>query len=483
MPAIGALAVAGAALRFVRLEGQSFWYDEAVSAELGSRTAWDLLSGRARDLGNPPLHPLLLHFWGLVFGTGDGSLRALSAVLGALCVPVLFSVARRMVGDRRGALAAAIFAVAPLHVYLAQEARAFALLTLLGLVSIQQLQRAIESPSRWRWWIGWALATAGALYAHYYAFFLLAGEALWVAAQPRGAAPARRRFLTALAGVFLLYGPWIPSFLVQLAAKGNLARSPESWYLHALATPFTYVAGVTLVWKDHPGTARLVLAGLVTLAALGACWAGLSQLRRERRLLPLLCWGGVPVLLPLALSVAATPIYNVRYVAFAAPPFYVAVAVGLVSLRPWWRRACVLVLGAGVLVSLVRYFTLPVKHDWRSATAYVEEHAAPSDLVLFEADFNETAYAHYATAAQPRIRLLPPPTDTDRQGIYGVARPGEPLREVSATVNSQQRVWLVVADPDPRVDARLRGHFALGWHAKDRASFKGIELLLFTRGQ
>ena len=73
---VGAIVVAGLVLRFLRLAAQSFWYDEAVSAKLSAAPAWDLLTGRVRDLGNPPLHNLLLHGWAQLFGPGDVALRA-----------------------------------------------------------------------------------------------------------------------------------------------------------------------------------------------------------------------------------------------------------------------------------------------------------------------------------------------------------------------------------------------------------------------
>ena len=59
--AVAVLWIAGAVLRVLRLGTQSFWYDEAVSAKLSSAPAWDLVTGRVRDLGNPLLHNLVLH--------------------------------------------------------------------------------------------------------------------------------------------------------------------------------------------------------------------------------------------------------------------------------------------------------------------------------------------------------------------------------------------------------------------------------------
>jgi uncharacterized membrane protein len=63
-----ALMAVAVAARFLALGRQSFWYDEAVSVELARTPLMDLLSGRVKDLGNPPLYPALLRLWMAVFG-------------------------------------------------------------------------------------------------------------------------------------------------------------------------------------------------------------------------------------------------------------------------------------------------------------------------------------------------------------------------------------------------------------------------------
>ncbi|HYG69558.1 MAG TPA: glycosyltransferase family 39 protein, partial [Anaeromyxobacteraceae bacterium] len=175
---LGALVAAGTAIRFLGLGAQSFAYDEAFATEFSRAPALDLATGLVRDLGNPPLHPILLGFWAGLFGTGDVALRSFSALVGALAIPVLWLVARRLVPSGVALLATLLFAVSPLHVTLAQEARAFALVTLLGLLSVHALLRAVDQPRSTSRWLLYAIFTFGALYAHYYAVFLVLSHLL-----------------------------------------------------------------------------------------------------------------------------------------------------------------------------------------------------------------------------------------------------------------------------------------------------------------
>ncbi len=475
--ALAGIVLGGAALRFAALTGQSFWYDEAVSALLARGSVHDLATGRLRDLGNPPLHALLLHGWSLLFGSGDAALRALSATAGVLAIPLLFSIARRLAGERVALAAAALLAFEPFQVYLAQEARAFALATLLALLTVETLQRATRNPEATRWWAAHAASAFALAWTHYFGFFLLLGELAAVAA--RRDRRLLRRHVAALVAAALAYAIWIPAFVAQLTAKGNLARSPESWWMQALATPLVYAIGTTLVWKDALSAARLALAAAGTLGALVAFAAGLRATWRDREFGLVRAWLAAPILLPLAIS-ALSPLYNVRYVALASPAFLLVAAAGLAALGPRARALCTAAWVAASAASLGFYYGAPVKHDWRSAVASLEASAGRHDLLLFDADVNETAYARYAAGPQERLRILPAPGGSRADDLYGVAAAGERVQDVTARVASARRVWLVLSDVEPSSGRQLARFFS-GWKVVAQRRYRGIEVVEYQR--
>ncbi len=89
------------------------------------------------------------------------------------------------------------------------------------------LLSAIDTGRR-RWWVVYALCSAGAMYSHYTCAFLLAAQAVWaLATQPA----ARRAVLLANAGAAVLFAPWVTGLLADF-------DSPTTKILDKLA-PFT----------------------------------------------------------------------------------------------------------------------------------------------------------------------------------------------------------------------------------------------------
>lgn len=69
-------------LRMVRLDHQSLWYDEGVTATIAQRSLTELTTWTARDI-QPPLYYYLVAFWGRFAGWSEWSLRFPSLFWGA----------------------------------------------------------------------------------------------------------------------------------------------------------------------------------------------------------------------------------------------------------------------------------------------------------------------------------------------------------------------------------------------------------------
>jgi hypothetical protein len=123
-------------LRFYRIDAQSFWHDEGNSAGLAQRDLPRIIAGAAGDI-HPPGYYVLLAGWVSVFGTqGELPYRSFSAACGVALVGVVFLLGGRLFGRSAGLLAALAAAVNPFQVYYSQEARMYALMALLGALSI-----------------------------------------------------------------------------------------------------------------------------------------------------------------------------------------------------------------------------------------------------------------------------------------------------------------------------------------------------------
>ncbi len=165
-----------AILRFATLDVQSFWNDETVTADLMRMDFGAMLDAISVSESAPPLYYVLAWAWGSVFGTDEVGLRSLSALFGTATVPVAYLAGARLRGPRVGLVVAALVSVNPMLVWFSQEARVYALFALLSAVSFLAFVAALRHPGR-RAMLLWALASALALAAHYFAAFLIIPEA------------------------------------------------------------------------------------------------------------------------------------------------------------------------------------------------------------------------------------------------------------------------------------------------------------------
>ncbi len=475
---VAGVTVAGAVLRGIRLGRQSFWYDEAVSVERARDSVLSLVTGARRDLGNPPLYYVLLRIWTGIFGAGDSAARSLSVVFGVASVPLLFLVARRLVSQRAALAATALLALAPVHVYFAQEARGYALVTFLCLASFASLLRALAAPARPWPWVPWAAATFLALYTHYGALFVVLAQVVHLLATQRPRVLARAAL--ALAAAALLYGTWLPSLAGQATTPGNLARSADTWHLQLAGTPLVFCVGTTLLWKDTLAPLRVAAAVLALLGFGVALVAGLRALhahRPARRLLVL--WCVAPVILPTVISMALFPLYSVRYALLASPALYILVGAGIEALPRRPRFAAVGTMAMTAAASLGLYYTGTFKHDWRAAARYVDDRARPGDVVVFDADIGETAFAHYGARSAPRFRLLPPGSDPRAPVFYGAESEGAPGRDLGATLLASARVWLVLSDQKLGSGGHYEDAFDRRFRRTSTVPFRGVDVRLY----
>ncbi len=176
----GAVLTLGIVLRFGTLGLQSFHHDEVVTASrvLPGSIGHLLHEVRASE-SCPPLYYLLAHWWAGIFGFDEVGLRSLSALFGALTIPVAYMVAVELYDRRAGLITAAIVAVNPMFVWYSQEARAYALLVLLTAVSLLFFLRALRT-GRSVDIVLWGVASALALCTHYFAAGVVAIEAVWM---------------------------------------------------------------------------------------------------------------------------------------------------------------------------------------------------------------------------------------------------------------------------------------------------------------
>jgi len=162
-----AITLVGAVLRFYLIDEKSIWLDESFSLWIARQSLWEGWRWLIEVDQHPPLYYSLLHFWILLFGSLEGAVRTLSALLSVLTIPVFYAACRRLLDGTTAAIAVFILAFSPFHVQFAQETRMYALLTLEVACVIYFLARLVTSPvAEGRDWVGLAVSQALVMLTH-----------------------------------------------------------------------------------------------------------------------------------------------------------------------------------------------------------------------------------------------------------------------------------------------------------------------------
>ena len=277
--ALAGLTAAGAAIRFAPLGVQSFHHDEVITVmRVLPGSFGHMLHEVKTSESNPPLYYVLAWSWAKAFGRDEWGIRSLSALLGALTVPLGYPIGRQLASRRVGLILTGLLAFNPMLIWYSQEARSYALLVFFGALSFLFFVRALDT-RRGRDLAFWAVASALALGSHYFAFFAVGIEAAWLAVALRD---RWKVVLPALAAVAAAGAALLPLIAAQTNPNhiGWIEESPLG--NRFFETGVSFLIGETgHVIAEPPRVHYAVLPVIgVALAALALLALGT---RRERR--------------------------------------------------------------------------------------------------------------------------------------------------------------------------------------------------------
>lgn len=488
------LALMAFSLRIYRLDVQSLWRDEVDAVIFASRQISAILDTFTSVGENGPLFFLGLHAWIGLVGTSEFAIRFPSAVFGTLAVLVTYRLGAEVVGREAGLIGAILLAVSPYHIWYSQEAKMYALISLMAPLGLLIMVQALRGDRR-RLWPVWAVLMTGFLYIHLFATLMALVALAWLP-------------------VLLPRRPRLTAGLVAALAAMALAAMPiVRWLLPAALTPaetgyypysLSQMVGILLVnfsmgLRPSAGLwpvalfALLLVAGCLPLV-VRRCSLGWPP---AHGVLLLLLYLAGPLLAVWLVSLRR-PTFTDRYLIISLPAFYLMMAVGIVALRhllqdawsarlpaasmvskqppakkradtrpgQWWTAAAtrpstgmfsgavalrhaarrgrllgialvLLVVVAGLPFIWQQTHT-PIKADFRAATVYIVEHAGPDDVLMFVMPYVQRGFAYYHP--QP-VRTIEPPYTRD----MSAADVDKAMRELMAGTH---RVWLFLSEAD-----------------------------------
>jgi mannosyltransferase len=363
------------ALRLYRLDVQSLWFDESLSALFASEPfAWSIRAMLEEGLHHSPLYYVLLRPFAAL-GFSEFSLRFLSAALGVLTIPLLAQLGRLTVGSEAGLLAAFLLAINPFHVWYSQEARMYTLLVVASIGAMFFLARNLQS-AKLRNWLGLALFVSMGINAHHFAFFIPLIQFTFI--------------VLSLRRNYRLLRPWVGSQLIAGLSLAPWVITVLDWghfyFSSASNRPAAWLDPLKTLWNFGLGYTETVTPGIVILLGVFAILLafGVFSIPQSDVRQLLLLWLLLPPVVTFLLSLRL-PMYLDRYLSVAFPPFLLLVSAGIYHLRrPALRFVIGTVVTGAMLTGLYQvYYDTSVysRTDWRGVGQYLENNARPGDVI------------------------------------------------------------------------------------------------------
>jgi uncharacterized membrane protein len=400
---LAVILLGGTLLRVHALGKTSFWYDEICSvlyargqtaaifdAPQGYFDHAPALASRPGMRGwshvwfgfdtTPPLYPTLLRLWWPLFGDGDIADRSLSVVLSVAAIAALFDFGRLMMSPASALWACALCAASPSMVRYAQEARAYALICLLGILICDVTFRIKKFGGNPRRYLLLGLLCALALLTHNFIVGGIAAVVVYAILTLRGR--ARIAVVCVIAAGCLVELWEVPILLhhSQYLRQGIdwTAESPDGLLLTTILRitwlPVVYLIlppndpGILSIpaivvfilplffWKQRPG---LLLAGLWSIGIVGLVAA--SDLWLDHGAL----------------------LYT-RYTLAAAPMVFITV-VAIADLGGRWTRhglPALTLIGAMIAVPQAYDDQTWIKPEIKELARDVRTHVQPGDVLV-----------------------------------------------------------------------------------------------------
>jgi len=285
LPLLLAILLLGFALRVYRADHQEIWGDEGIKLEVVNHDFARVLDPAAEF--HPRLFHLFLFFWHRIFGFNVFGLRMLPTLFGAVGLPALYILARRLFASRTAGLVASfLLTLSPFHISYSQDLTMYSLLFLTMTLSFYFLVRVFDRPdrsheatldksaavvrpvrSRWWNWAGYVTFSILAVHTHYYAAFALMAQNIFILLWQRR---LMRRWVFSQAAIAMGTLPWLYLQYGAVARSGQgtqqlaltLSRLAEILMSGgtALAVGLTFPSGWAWVAWIYVGVAMGALA-------------------------------------------------------------------------------------------------------------------------------------------------------------------------------------------------------------------------------
>jgi uncharacterized membrane protein len=466
MAVLAVMTVLGACVRLLYLGHKSYWWDEVATVEICSAPLREFGQWLWRREANMTFYYLLVRQW-IRFGDGEATLRSLSVIFAVVSIPLIYILGVRAFASRRaGLIAALLLSVNTAHIAYSQEARSYALLVLLCILSLFFFLRIPEHSSANA--TAYVVVSSLAVYTHFFAVFFLGSQwcsLFWL----RKDHVRWRQVLMSISAICILISPAL--YYMIFRRSGQLAYTPTVHFKDLIGLFYFLTAD-----RGRFHRALALLYGLCVAVAVRRVLfhsQGSTKSPQTWSTVVLICCVVIPVTVTFLLSFGM-PMFAMHYLLICLSPLVLLAAEGLdefpSNVLLIAVAVCIVLLSTG---ALKWYYTHP-KDDWRSMAAYVAQHSRNEDAVVGCPPGVEWPFQYYiSTTKASDVFLLSYLTPADLEAQVALHRSvGKPL--------STNRFWVVTWGDtcDTSTFSRVRPEYE---RVEERPFGGGVSLTLYAK--
>ena len=415
---LGILLFLGLLTRFIGISYQSIWIDEG-STFYYSHYTWDAFLDANEP--NSPVYYMVEGFFIDILGQTEFGIRFLSALAGALTVPLAYLLSMKLFNSRPAAvITAVLFLLSPMCLFYGQEARGYMLVLLIFMLQLYVLLYALET-KRNLLWVIFAVLSAIQFSMQYTGMLATITLYLYILYRCFREAPEDRKRMT----IQMLWSGIL--FIILIIPLMKLAYDTmvisaghEKW-------GWCFVGLEYLVNSINDflfGTLLSLVFFIIAVAGLFFCH------RQQKDHFILLC---IIILVPLLLSTVLSFSMNMtpRYILWAVTGFYLAIPYSLTVIDPkvLMSRKILAALSVAVIVVAVAvlplYYTQVTKEDFRTGAKVLEENVRPGDLVLYATASENSIYASISFYYDPMDEGIDTRGISTNEELWAIADSGE----------------------------------------------------------
>ncbi|MFT3895763.1 MAG: glycosyltransferase family 39 protein [Anaerolineales bacterium] len=304
-------------------------------------------------------------------------------------------------------------------------------------------------------WIAFIVFTTLTLLSHNTAVFLPIATNIFVlglilyqrlsrpGSQTTLQAPSFWNWVKAQFGIFLLWSPWLLTFIQQARRVDQ-----EFWIPKPTWEIFTNTLRTLL-----NASAQNSISTIMTWLLCAVLLLGLVYYRKKLSMFFfLLALFATPILGELIVSIRR-PIFFDRTLIWVTIPLFIVLAAGIVQLR--FRPLMIVMVGifaTNYLSSTGDMYRFVQKEDWNTAAGYVANFAQKDDLVLFNSNFVVVPFNYYFEPYEKKyaIQVIKQgvPFDLFDSGVMEPRMKESDIPALTSLLHGHRRVWLVYSHAD-----------------------------------